>query len=114
MAQAVQADASFAPNGVDEATGIRLLHEGGVVSLLHVSQRRRTPKRVVVEGTDGRVTIPSPLHAPRRVTVSHHGGATEATPWSRSLADHDQPGSPILGLTDRLPENLLRVWESGG
>ena len=109
----IEADASFAPNGVDEATGIRLRHEGGAVSLLHVSQRRRTTNRVVVEGTGGRVTIAAPLYAPRRVTVSHHGGAAESTPWTRPLADLDQPGSPILGLADRLPPKLLRVWQSG-
>ncbi len=109
----VEADAAFAPNGVDEATGMRLRHAGGAVSLLHVSQRRRTPNRVVVEGTDGHVTIAAPLYAPRRVTVSHHGRITEAASWSRSLADLDQPGSPILGVTDRLPAKLLRVWESG-
>ncbi len=111
--QALDADAAFARNGVDEATGMRLLHEGGAVSLLHVSQRRRTPNRVVVEGTDGRLTIAAPLYAPRRVTVSHHGGAAQATSWSRSLAELDQPGSPIFGPTDRLPAKLLRVWESG-
>ena len=111
--QAFEADSSFAPNGVDEATGMRLVHEGGAVSLLHVSQRRRTPNRVVVEGTAGRVTITAPLYAPRRVTVSHHVGVAEAASWTRSLADLDQPGSPILGLTDRLPAKLLRVWESG-
>ena len=111
--QTVEADASFAPNGVDEATGVRLVHEGGAVSLLHVSLRRRTPNRVVVEGTNGRVTIAAPLYAPRRVTVSHHGDATKPTRWTRSLADLDQPGSPILGPTDRLAPKLLRVWESG-
>ncbi len=111
--ESVEADASFAPNGVDEATGMRLRHQGGAVSLLHVSQRRRTPNRVVVEGSDGRVTIAAPLYSPRRVTVSHHGGTSAVTPWTRSLADLDQPGSPILGRTDRLPAKLLRVWESG-
>ncbi len=111
--QSVEAESSFAPNGVDEATGIRLTHESGATSLLHVSQRCRTPSRVVVDGTDGRMTVTAPLYAPRRVTVSHHGGGTRTSSWTRSLADLDQPGSPMLGPTDRLPAKLLRVWESG-
>lgn len=112
--QSVEADASVAPNGVDEATGMRLLHEGGAVSLLHVSQRRHTPTRVVVEGSEGRITIAAPLYAPRRVTVSHHHVHGSArTSWSRPLADLDQVGSPMLGLADRLPAKLIRVWGSG-
>ncbi len=110
----VEADAVLADNGVDAATGMRLGHEGGAVSLLHVSQRRNTPTRVVVDGTTGRVTVTAPLYAPRRVIVSRHEGrAGTATSWTRPLADLDQAGSPLLGLSDRLPSKLVRVWGSG-
>ncbi len=107
-----EADASLAANGVDEATGIRLTHEGGAVSLLSVSMRRRTPCRVVIVGTRGRISVAAPMYAPRRVTVRSEGG-NEASPWSRPLADLDQPGSPLLRPFDRLPRHLVHLVDNG-
>ncbi len=106
------ADASFSPSGVDEATGLRLHHEGGAVSLLHASQRRRTPCRTVIDGTEGRITVHGPMYAPRRLSVSSHKTSTPST-WARALADLDQSGSPLLSTVDRLPAKVLRVLGSG-
>lgn len=106
-------DASFAITGVDEAIGIRLTHEGGATSLLHASQRRRTLCQVVIDGTEGRIVVHGPMFAPRRVTLSAHGGAKKSTVWNRSLADLDRPGSPLLGMSEHVPAQIARVWESG-
>ena len=106
------ADASFAPSGVDEATGMRLHHEGGAVSLLHASMRCRTPCQTVIDGTEGRIVVHGPMYAPRRISVSAHKTSTPST-WTRALADLDQAGSPLLGAVDRLPPTVLRLLGSG-
>lgn len=106
------ADASFSPSGVDEATGLRLHHEGGAVSLLHASLRRHTPCRTVIDGTEGRITVHGPMYAPRRLSVSSHKTSTPST-WTRALADLDRSGSPLLTTVDRLPAKVLRALGSG-
>jgi predicted dehydrogenase len=107
--QDLEAAASFSSTGVDEATGMRLHHANGAVSLLHVSQRKHTPSRVVVEGTAGRITVTAPLYAPKRVVVSSHTSKEPST-WNGSLADLDSAGSPLLGHVDRLPAAARKVW----
>ena len=106
------ADASLALNGVDEATGIRLTHEGGAVSLLSVSMRRRTPCRVVIIGTRGRISVAAPMYAPRRVGMRSEGRDRPSS-WTRPLADLDQPGSPLLRSLDRLPGRIVRLADNG-
>ena len=69
----------LSPSGVDEATGLRLHHEGGAVSLLHASLRRHTPCRTVIDGTEGRITVHGPMYAPRRLSVSSHKTSTPST-----------------------------------
>lgn len=108
----VEADASFAANGIDEATGIRLTHENGAVSLLSASQRSALPNHVTIDGTEGRISVHLPIYAPRRVTA-HSRGTDAASSWTQPLADLDQIGSPMFTSTDRLPSKVLRVWGSG-
>ncbi len=110
--ESVEADSSFAASGVDEATGMQLQHAGGAESLLVVSQRRHTPTRVVVQGTEGRLTVAAPMYAPRRVVLSRKGGE-KTSRWNRRLSELDQPGSPLLGAVDRLPNQVVRIWGSG-
>jgi predicted dehydrogenase len=110
--ESVEADSSFAASGVDEATGMRMHHAGGAVSLLVVSQRRRTPTRVVVIGTEGRLVVTAPMYAPRRIALSRNGAGKQSR-WNRRLADLDQLGSPLLGHAERLPSHVGRVWGSG-
>ena len=105
------ADASLTSNRVDEAVGLRLHHVGGAVSLLVASQRKRTACQVVVEGSEGRITVHGPMYAPRRVSVSSHRTGVVTT-WTRPLAELDQSGSPLLGATDRLPSAIGRVLGS--
>jgi predicted dehydrogenase len=110
--ESVEADSSLAASGVDEATGMRLHHQGGAESLLVVSQRRHTPTHVVIQGTEGRLTVTAPMYAPRRLVLSRSGGSKPSR-WNRRLSDLDQPGSPLLGSVDRLPASVVRVWGSG-
>ncbi len=67
--EAVHAEATFKPTGVDDSVGTILRHAGGTVSTSYSSMSAFGPNRATVFGTEGRVEIDPTWYAPTRATL---------------------------------------------
>ncbi|MET8613988.1 Gfo/Idh/MocA family protein [Streptomyces misionensis] len=75
--ETVQATAATAPTGVDANTGIVLGYASGAVAVLHCSLTSDSPCTAVVNGTKGRVEVPSPFYSPHTLVLRREGAEPE-------------------------------------
>lgn len=71
----VSAAAVRGPSGVDERTGVVLVHDGGGLSVLSAAISADTASAAVLEGHGGRVRLDSPWWRPRGFVVEPREGA---------------------------------------
>lgn len=68
--------AHLGETGVDENTAILLSYEGGALAVLSCAIRTSTPHIAIINGTQGRITIPTSWWYPTRMTVEIFGKET--------------------------------------
>jgi predicted dehydrogenase len=68
--------AHLGETGVDENTAMILGYPGGALAVLSTAIRTNTPHVAVINGTEGRITLPSRWWVPTRMTVEIFGKET--------------------------------------
>ncbi len=75
--ETVEATAATAPTGVDANTGMVLGYASGAVAVLHCSLTSDSPCTAVVNGTKGRIEVPSPFYSPHTLVLRREGAEPE-------------------------------------
>lgn len=74
-ARQVVALAAVGAEGVDEQSGVVMLHDAGRMSVLASAIRATTPREATIVCTGGMLRIHAPVYCPRQITVVRDGEA---------------------------------------